>query len=94
MNSYPQPGAKGQSTADGYAGLELHCSRRGCIRLDTDRYLLYAAVNTKTNESPHVRLFSITNYGLRRLLVREFSENQYIDDAMFLDDAAVNVSWK
>ena len=56
------------------------------IQLGTDRYWLYAAVDPRTNEFLHVRLFPTTNSGLTLVFLREFSEKHEIDDATFLID--------
>jgi len=58
------------------------------IQLGTERYWLYAAVDPKTNEFLHVKLFPTTNSGLTQLFLRELSEKHDIDDAVFLIDDA------
>jgi putative transposase len=58
------------------------------IQLGTERYWLYAAVDPKTNEFLHVRLFPTTNSGLTHVFLRELSEKHDIDDATFLIDDA------
>jgi len=58
------------------------------IQLGTKRYWLYAAVDPKTNEFLHVRLFPTTNSGLTLVFLRELSEKHDIDDAVFLIDGA------
>ena len=58
------------------------------IQLGTDRYWLYAAVDPKTNEFLHVRLFPTTNSGLTIVFLRELREKHDIDDATFLVDDA------
>jgi putative transposase len=58
------------------------------IQLGTDRYWLYAAVDPKTNQFLHVRLFPTTNSGLTLVFLRELSEKHDIDDAVFLIDDA------
>jgi len=58
------------------------------IQLGTERYWLYAAVDPKTNEFLHVRLFTTTNSGLTHVFLRELREKHAIDDATFLIDDA------
>jgi len=58
------------------------------IQLETERYWLYAAVDPKTNEFLHVRLFPPTNSGLTHVFLHELREKYYIDDATFLIDDA------
>ncbi len=58
------------------------------IQLGTKRYWLYAAVDPKTSEFLHVRLFPTTNSGLTHVFLRELREKHDIDDATFLIDDA------
>ena len=58
------------------------------IQLGTERYWLYAAVDPKTNEFLHVRLFPAANSGLAFVFLRELREKHDIDDATFLIDDA------
>jgi putative transposase len=58
------------------------------IQLGTERYWLYAAVDPKTNEFLHVRLFPTTNSGLTLVFLRELRKKHDIDDATFLIDDA------
>jgi len=59
------------------------------IQLGTDRYWLYAAVDSTTNEFLHVRLLLTTNTGLTLLFLRELREKRDIDEAtLLIDDAA------
>jgi putative transposase len=58
------------------------------IRLGTDHYWLYAAVDPKTNDFLHVRLFPTTNSGLALVFLRELREKHDIDNATFLIDDA------
>jgi transposase-like protein len=58
------------------------------IQLGTVRYWLYAAVDPKTNEFLHVRLFLTANSGLTLVFLRELREKHNIDDATFLIDDA------
>ncbi|MCU4717759.1 IS6 family transposase [Halapricum hydrolyticum] len=58
------------------------------IQLGTERYWLYAAVDPKTNEFLHVRLFPTANSGLTHVFLRELREKHDIDDATFLIDDA------
>jgi putative transposase len=58
------------------------------IQLGTARYWLYAAVDPKTNQFLHVRLFPTTNSGLTLVFLRELCEKHDIDNATFLVDDA------
>ena len=58
------------------------------IQLGTERYWLYAAVDTETNEFLHVRLFPTTNSGCTLMFLRELREKHDIDDATILVDGA------
>jgi putative transposase len=58
------------------------------IQLGIDRYWLYAAVDPKTNEFLHVKLFPTTNSGLTLVFLRELREKHDINDATFLIDDA------
>jgi transposase-like protein len=56
------------------------------IQVGTERYWLYAAVDPKTNEFLHMRLFPTTNSGLTHVFLRELRKKHDIDDATFLID--------
>jgi putative transposase len=58
------------------------------IRINDQQYWLYAAVNPKTNELLHVRLFSATTTALTQIFLRELRQKHDVDDALFLVDAA------
>jgi putative transposase len=61
------------------------------IQLGTERYWLYAAVDPRTNEFLHVRLFPTANSGLTHIFLRELREKHDINDATFLIDAAAHL---
>jgi len=44
------------------------------IRIDNQQYWLYAAVDPKSNELLHVRLFSTTTTALTELFLQELTE--------------------
>jgi len=58
------------------------------IRIDDQRYWLYAAVDTETNEFLHVKLGTAQNLGLSEIFFRELREKHDVSDAVFLVDGA------
>ncbi|WP_135662690.1 IS6 family transposase [Halorhabdus rudnickae] len=58
------------------------------IRLDNERYWLYAAVDPDTNELLHTTLEPTTNSALAHAFFRELREKHDLDDAMFLIDGS------
>lgn len=52
------------------------------IRINDERYWLYAAVDLETNEVLHVRLFQTRTTQLTVLFLRELREKQPIEQAM------------
>ncbi len=57
------------------------------IRINDQRYWLYAGFNPETNELLHVQLFSTTTTALTEIFLREFRAKHDVDDALFLVDA-------
>jgi len=58
------------------------------IRVDGQRYWLYAAVDPDTNRFLHVRLFSTTTTALTEIFLRELREKHDVENAVFLVDGA------
>lgn len=53
------------------------------IRLNDQQYWLYAAVNPKTNELLHIRLFLETTTALTEIFLAEFAEKHDLSDTCF-----------
>jgi putative transposase len=58
------------------------------IRINDQQLWLYAAVDPRSNDFLHVRLFPITNSGLTLVFLRELREKHDADNAPFLVDGA------
>jgi len=58
------------------------------IRLEDERYWLYAAVDTETNELLHTKIESTTNSDFAHAFFHELREKHDVDDAMFLIDGS------
>ncbi|WP_222914248.1 IS6 family transposase [Natrinema sp. SYSU A 869] len=58
------------------------------IQLDDQRYWLYAAVDSETNEFLHVKLYSTRTTALTSIFLTELREKHDVDDAVFLVDSA------
>lgn len=58
------------------------------IRLNDERYWLYAAVDPETNELLHTRLEPTTNTVLAHSFLTELAEKHAVDEAVFLVDGA------
>ena len=56
------------------------------IHLNDERYWLYAAVDSETNELLHTNLEPTTNTGLAEVFLAELSEKHDVADAVFLID--------
>lgn len=54
------------------------------IRLNNQRYWLYAAVDPATNRLLHVRLFPTRTTALTQMFLEELRERHLLDDAIFL----------
>jgi len=57
------------------------------IRINSEQYWLYAAVNPETSELLHVRLSSPTTTALTEISLRELRQKHGVDDALFPVDA-------
>jgi len=57
------------------------------IRINSEQYWLYAAVNPETNKLLHIRLSSPTTTALTEVSLRELRQKHDVDDALFLVDA-------
>ena len=58
------------------------------IRVNDQRYWLFAAVDPDTNHLLHVRLFPTRNQALTEMFLAELREKHLVDDAIFLVDGA------
>ena len=58
------------------------------IHLNDERYWLYAAVDSATNQLLHTSLEPTTNTGLAEVFLAELSEKHDVADAVFLIDGA------
>jgi transposase-like protein len=58
------------------------------IRVDDQRFWLYAAADPDTNEFLHLKLGTAQNYGLSVRFFHELREKHDVDDAVFLVDGA------
>jgi len=61
------------------------------IRLNDERYWLYAAVNPETNELLHTKLEPTTNKVIAHSFFAELREKHDVDDAMFLIDGSFSL---
>jgi putative transposase len=58
------------------------------IRLNDERYWLYAAVDPETNELLHTKLEPTTNNSIAHAFFTELREKHVVDDAVFLIDGS------
>jgi len=58
------------------------------IRLDAERYWLYAAVDPETNELLHTKLEPTTNSAIAHAFFHELREKHNVDSTMFLIDGS------
>jgi len=58
------------------------------IQIDDQRYWLYAAVDTDTNEFLHVKIGTAQNLGLSEIFFGELREKHDVEDAVFPVDGA------
>jgi putative transposase len=58
------------------------------IRINDERYWLYAAVDPETNKFLHARLFQTRTTQLTLLFLRELRDKQQVEQATFLVDGA------
>ncbi|MDQ2055294.1 IS6 family transposase [Halobellus sp. H-GB7] len=58
------------------------------IRVNDQRYWLFAAVDPDTNRLLHVRLFPTRTQALTEMFLAELREKHLVDDAIFLVDGA------
>ena len=58
------------------------------VKVNGERFWLYAAVDPKTNVILHVRLYPSRNIALTKRFLRELREKHSIDDAEFFVDGA------
>ncbi|WP_181686288.1 IS6 family transposase [Halorhabdus salina] len=58
------------------------------IRINDQRYWLYAAADPKTNELLHIQLYSTTTTALTEMFLQELREKHDVDNAVFLVDGA------
>ncbi|SFP25857.1 DDE domain-containing protein [Halolamina pelagica] len=58
------------------------------IRLDDERFWLYAAVDSDTNRLLHVKLSPTSNQTITEMFVAELRDKRLVDDALFLVDSA------
>ncbi|QSG07781.1 IS6 family transposase [Halapricum desulfuricans] len=61
------------------------------IRLNDERYWLYAAVDPETNELLHTKLEPTTNKVIAHSFFAELCEKHDVDDAMFLIDGSFSL---
>ncbi|QCS42493.1 IS6 family transposase [Natrinema versiforme] len=59
------------------------------IQLDDQRYWLYAAIDPKTHEFLHFKLYSTRTTALTEMFLRELTEKHDVEDAVFLVDSAL-----
>ena len=62
------------------------------IRINGQQFWLYAAVDPKTNEFLHVRLYTTTTTALTERFLRELREKHDVEDAVFLVDHAKHLA--
>jgi putative transposase len=58
------------------------------IRINDQKYWLYAAANPETNELLHIRLYSTTTTALTEMFLQELHEKHNVENAVFLVDGA------
>jgi transposase-like protein len=58
------------------------------IKVNSDRYWLYAAVAPDTNRLLHVRLYPTRNNAISSMFPAELRDKDQVDDALFLVDGA------
>ena len=58
------------------------------IRINDQKYWLYAAANPETNELLHIRLYSTTTTALTEMFLQELREKHDVEKAVFLVDGA------
>jgi transposase-like protein len=58
------------------------------IRVNDQRYSLFAAVDPDTNRLLHIRLFPTRNQALTEMFLAELREKHLVSDATFLVDTA------
>jgi len=58
------------------------------IRINDQKYWLYAAANPETNELLHIRLYSTTTTALTEMFLQELREKHDVENAVFLVDGA------
>jgi putative transposase len=63
------------------------------IRINGQRHWLYAAVDSDTNQSLHVRLFQTRTTRLTMLFLRQLRDKQQVNDVTFLIDDAAHLIW-
>ena len=62
------------------------------IRINGQRFWLYAAVDPETNKFLHIRLFTTTTTALTQQFLRELREKHDIENAVFLVDNAQHLA--
>ena len=62
------------------------------IRINSQQFRLYAAVDPDTNKFLHVRLFTTTTTALTQQFLRELREKHDVSDAVFLVDYAQHLA--
>ena len=62
------------------------------IRINGQQFWLYAAVDPKTNEFLHLRLYTTTTTALTERFLRELREKHDVEDAVFLVDHAKHLA--
>ncbi|QLH78447.1 IS6 family transposase [Halosimplex rubrum] len=58
------------------------------IRINDQRFWLYAAADPETNDLLHIRLFSTTTTSLTEIFLRELQQKHDVEAAVFLVDGA------
>ncbi len=58
------------------------------IRINDQKYWLYAAANPETNELLHIRLYSTTTTALTEMFLQELREKHDVENTVFLVDGA------
>jgi len=58
------------------------------VKIDEERYWLYAAVVPDTNRILHIKLYSARNHGVTKQFLRELQEKHEVEEAAFLVDGA------
>ena len=62
------------------------------IRINGQQFWLYAAVDSDTNEFPHIRLYTTTTTALTQQFLQELREKHDVSDAVFLVDYAKHLA--